>query len=155
MKKLFDEKLIRIVDGFENKGLCLDYMIGLLAGHGCLSFTDRFATAIKSRELVMSTGIGRAVAIPHARDLTVTRFSIAVCLLRTPLDFDSVDNQPVRIVFMMAVPEEDSRLYMRVLKSLAEYLRQDGQRQKILDASSERKLTEYVFEIEDHINSDV
>lgn len=153
MNRLFQPELVRIVDKFDTKGQCLEFLTQLMADSGCLSFPDRFLAAVKGREEIMSTGIGKGVAIPHARDLTVNCLRIAVCMLREGLDFQSVDNQPVRLVFMIAVPQSSNKEYMKILRSLSEYLRQDANRDLLNRASSERELFEYVHQIEDHINS--
>ncbi|MBM4399758.1 MAG: PTS sugar transporter subunit IIA, partial [Candidatus Cloacimonetes bacterium] len=62
MTKLFLKSNVKIVDGFETKSECLEYLTGLLAESGCLQFADRFLAAVKGREEIMSTGIGREVA---------------------------------------------------------------------------------------------
>jgi mannitol/fructose-specific phosphotransferase system IIA component len=60
MNKLFMPELVKIVEKFENKNACLQYMANLLSESGCLSFPDRFLAAVKGREEIMSTEIGRA-----------------------------------------------------------------------------------------------
>lgn len=153
MNALFKLELVRIVDAFKNKYECLDYMAGLLSDSGCLSFPDRYLAAVKGREEIMSTGIGRGIAIPHARDLTVNCLKIAVCMLREALDFGSVDNEPVNLVFMIAVPQNSNQEYMRILRSLSEYLRQEKNRAKLLGSNSDRELFEHVQTMQDIINT--
>ncbi|HPF08652.1 MAG: PTS sugar transporter subunit IIA [Candidatus Cloacimonetes bacterium] len=151
MSTLFKPELARIVERFESKGDCLNYMTELLSESGCLSFPDRYLAAVKGREEIMSTGIGRGIAIPHARDLTVNCLKIAVCKLDNPLDFNSVDNQPVNLVFMIAVPQSSNHQYMQILRSLSEHLRQDQNRAVLLRATTDRELYNYVHEIENII----
>lgn len=148
MNPLFTADLLRIVQRFESKGQCLEYMAQLLAQSGCLMMVDRYLASIKSREDVMSTGIGHGIAIPHARDESVTCLRIAVCLIREGMDFLALDDQPVSLVFMLAVPEDQNKEYMKILRSLSEYLRQEDLRQRLLDAKDERELFGYVQEIE-------
>lgn len=148
MNPLFTADLLRIVQRFESKGQCLEYMAQLLAQSGCLMMVDRYLASIKSREDVMSTGIGHGIAIPHARDESVTCLRIAVCLIREGMDFLALDDQPVSLVFMLAVPEDKNKEYMKILRSLSEYLRQEDLRQRLLDAKDERELFGYVQEIE-------
>ncbi|MDP3113377.1 MAG: PTS sugar transporter subunit IIA [Candidatus Cloacimonadaceae bacterium] len=152
MNKLFQPDLVKIVEKFDDKNDCLNYLTMQLADSGCLSFPDRFLAAVKGREEIMSTGIGRGVAIPHARDLTVSCLNIAVCMIREPLDFQAVDNLPVQLVFMIAVPQSSNKEYMKILRSLSEFLRQDENRNKLLTAITEMELFEYVHTIEDLIN---
>lgn len=155
MNRLFRPELVRIVDRFADKNSCLEYMAGMLAETGCLSFPDRFVAAVKGREEIMSTGIGREIAIPHARDLTVSCLQIAVCMTQEAIVYQSIDNLPVRIIFMIAVPQSSNQQYMRILRSLSEYLRQEENRQQILNASSEEELFQYVHKIEDIIISNL
>lgn len=151
MNRLFKPELVKIVDSFDSKGDCLNYMAAMLSDSGCLSFPDRFLAAVKGREEIMSTGIGRSVAIPHARDLTVSCLRIAVCLIRSELDFNSVDNLPVRLVFMIAVPQSSNQDYMKILRSLSEFLRGDENRETLLTAKSEGELYEKVHQLEGKI----
>jgi len=148
MTKLFKKSLVRIVDGFADKTLCLEYMSALLAESGCMQFPDRFLAAVKGREEIMSTGIGRGVAIPHARDLMVNTLRIAVCMINEPLEFQAIDDAPVRIVFMIAVPQNSNPEYMMILRSISEYLRQDDKRLKLLESTTEEELFNQVSEIE-------
>lgn len=151
MNRLFDPELVRIVDHFDTKNDCLNYMVQLLSATGCLHFPDRFLAAVKGREEIMSTGIGHGVAIPHARDLTVSCLQIAVCMIRNPFDYHSIDNLPVQIVFMIAVPQNSNQEYMRILRSLSEFLRRIENREKLLNSGSETELFEHVHSIEDVI----
>ena len=151
MNKLFMPELIEIVEQFENKNACLQYMANLLSESGCLSFPDRFLAAVKGREEIMSTGIGRGIAIPHARDLTVSCLRIAVCLVKQDLEFTSLDNSPVHLVFMIAVPQSSNQDYMKILRSLSEFLRQDENREILLQAKDERDLYEKVQILEEKL----
>lgn len=151
MNRLFKPELVKIVESFDTKQDCLNYMAEMLSESGCLSFPDRFLAAVKGREEIMSTGIGRGIAIPHARDLTVSCLRIAVCLVRKELEFNSVDSLPVRLVFMIAVPQSSNQDYMKILRSLSEFLRRDENRETLLNALSEGDLYEKVHSLEDKI----
>jgi mannitol/fructose-specific phosphotransferase system IIA component (Ntr-type) len=153
MNALFKPDLVRIIERFESKAECLNFMAELLSASGCLSFPDRYLAAVKGREEIMSTGIGRGIAIPHARDLTVSTLRIAVCRLGTALDFQAVDNLPVSLVFMIAVPQSSNHEYMLILRSLSEYLRKDENRAILLGATTDLELYNYVHKIEDIIRA--
>ncbi|PKN73589.1 MAG: PTS system IIA component fructose subfamily (modular protein) [Candidatus Cloacimonetes bacterium HGW-Cloacimonetes-3] len=151
MSKLFKPDLVKIVDKFDTKGECLDFMAAMLSTSGCLSFPDRFLAAVKGREEIMSTGIGRGIAIPHARDLTVNSLRIAVCMVKQEMEFNSVDSLPVRVVFMIAVPQSSNQDYMKILRSLSEYLRREENRENLFNAGSEGDLYDKVNKLEDVI----
>lgn len=148
MSTLFKPELVKILPGFASKGECLGYMAELLASQECLIFPDRFLKAILGREEIMSTGIGRGVAIPHARDITVSKMGIALCRLQKPLEYNALDDLPVNLVFMIAVPQEASHAYMQVLKTLSEYLRDDARRNLLETAATELELYNYAKDIE-------
>ncbi len=152
MSKLFRPELVKIVEKFENKSECLDYMAALLSDCGCLSFPDRFLAAVKGREEIMSTGIGRGIAIPHARDLTVNCLQIAVCMVRKEMEFTSVDGLPVRLIFMIAVPQSSNQDYMKILRSLSEFLRVEANRETLLNVADEGELYDKVHKLEDVIH---
>lgn len=153
MNKLFMPEIVKIVDKFDNKNACLQYMADLLSESGCLSFPDRFLAAVKGREEIMSTGIGRGIAIPHARDLTVSCLRIAVCMIRKGLEFFSLDNLPVNLVFMIAVPQSSNQDYMKILRSLSEFLRQEENREALLQANDERDLYGKVQVLEEKLRT--
>jgi fructose-specific phosphotransferase system IIA component len=155
MAKLFKRSLVKIIDRFEDKNKCLEYMAKMLAESGCMEIPDRFLAAVKGREEIMSTGIGKEVAIPHARDLVVNTMRIAVCLLREALEFNAMDQLPVRVVFMIAVPQNSNSTYMMILRSISEYLRQDDKRHALLQSGSEEELFDKVSEIEDVIKKNI
>lgn len=148
MNTLFRREMTRKVEGFASKNQCLEHMVKILHEHDVLAYTDTFIKAVKSREEAMSTGIGRAIAIPHARDHSVNKLGIALCLLNEGLDFGSVDSEPVYLVFMIAVPQDSNVQYMQVLRHLSEYLRQDDKRHAMLQAKNEEELYQNVQQME-------
>lgn len=75
-----------------------------------------------NREKLGSTGIGEGIAIPHCRFATGGRTLCACLTLAKPIDFDSVDHQPVDVVFAMIVPENSEENHLQRLAALAEAL---------------------------------
>ncbi|MFA7631657.1 MAG: PTS sugar transporter subunit IIA [Candidatus Cloacimonadaceae bacterium] len=149
---LFEPELVEIIDGFPSKAECLEYLCSILAKSGCLNSPKRFLDAVNGREDIMSTGIGKGVAIPHARDLSVSCLKAAVCLLRNPLDFQSVDDLPVHLVFMIAVPQNSGKEYMKVLRAISEHLREDANRQALINTNNPAELHHEVLKIQDLIS---
>ena len=85
---------------------------------------DHLLAILEAREVMGSTGIGDGIAIPHVRNpilLHVNAPQISLFLLREPVDFDSVDNQPVHSVFMVVSPSIPAHL--RILAQLGYALR--------------------------------
>ncbi len=81
--------------------------------------------ALNDREKLGSTGIGRGVAIPHARIAGLTTPRAALVQLARPLAFDAMDGEPVDLVAAMLAPENGSEEHLNLLAELAELFSQD------------------------------
>ncbi len=80
--------------------------------------------ALVERERLGTTGIGRGVALPHTRLTTLDRIFCAF-IRTTPVDFESVDNKPVDLVFLLLVPEEAGADHLKALARLSRLLRDE------------------------------
>lgn len=72
-----------------------------------------------AREKLGTTGLGHGVAIPHGRTAGVSEVTAAFVRVRTPIDFDAPDNQPVSLVFVLLVPENAMGEHLEILAHLA------------------------------------
>lgn len=79
---------------------------------------------LKRRENLGSTGIGRAIAIPHCRSLVVNRLRVAFGRKTSGLDFKAIDEKPVRYIFLIVAPPlEVSNQYLEVLGKIAQFVK--------------------------------
>jgi len=138
--ELFSEDLIKIGYYALDKKSCLSEMTEFLAEKGIIASYEDFFQAIIERESLMSTGIGKGVAIPHTRHQIVNEFKILVYLLDNELDFDAIDGEPVKMIFMIAVPEEKKEEYMKVLSSISNFLREEENRRKLLESNDKKEM---------------
>lgn len=80
---------------------------------------------LKRRENLGSTGIGRAIAIPHCRSLVVNRLRVAFGRKPEGVDFKAIDGQPVRYFFLIVAPPlEVSNQYLPVLGKIAQFAKE-------------------------------
>jgi mannitol/fructose-specific phosphotransferase system IIA component (Ntr-type) len=101
----------------------LDAMVGLLGIAGRPRVT--LLRLLNRREILGSTGVGRGVAIPHCRSLVTPRVRMAYARLKTPLVWDTANQEPIRHVFLIvAPPVEVSNQYLPALGRLAQLARQ-------------------------------
>jgi PTS system nitrogen regulatory IIA component len=75
------------------------------------------------REKLGSTGLGQGIAIPHGKIRTLTRVHGLFARLATPVDFDSVDGQPVDLVFLLLAPEHAGADHLKALAKISRLLR--------------------------------
>ncbi|KZN12667.1 PTS IIA-like nitrogen regulatory protein PtsN [Marinomonas sp. TW1] len=76
--------------------------------------------ALLGREKLGSTGIGNGIAIPHCRLESANHTAIVVMSLQTPIDFDSIDKQPVDLIFALIVPPNECDQHLSTLAQIAE-----------------------------------
>lgn len=108
----------------------------LLAATGAVRDLDTYLEAVKSREAQGTTAVGFGVAIPHGKSGAVSRAAVAFGRSRTRLEWESLDGEPVRMVFLIAAPEGAHDLHLKALSQLARLLMHEDVRQKLLTAET-------------------
>ena len=81
--------------------------------------------AVLEREAVLSTGVGSGVAIPHGKTPVVDQLVMAAGVVRTPLEFDALDGEPVELFFMLVGPESASSAHVKALSRISRLLRRE------------------------------
>lgn len=84
---------------------------------------DSVFDALLQRERLGSTGLGKGIALPHARMSQVAKAVGAFIQMPNGVDFDAVDNQPVDLAFAMLVPEDATDDHLQLLAQLAKMFR--------------------------------
>lgn len=120
---------------------CIHTMIDALEQSGAVADKSAYLEAVMNREEMSSTGIGFKVAIPHGKSSGVKEPALAFAKLANPLDWSSIDGQPVSIVFMIAVPEEaKGNEHLQILVALSRKLMDDDFRSQLLSVSDRGQL---------------
>ena len=95
--------------------------------------SQELTTEILKREELMSTAIGRGIAIPHVRLASVTDLVMAVGISRTDIiDFQAIDDTPVRLLFMIAAAYNQHSYYLQTLSFFSSRLKSQELRDKLL-----------------------
>jgi nitrogen PTS system EIIA component len=101
-----------------------------------------FQKAVFEREKILSTGIGNGVAIPHVKMKDIEKFFISIGIVKKGVEWDSIDNNPVNLVFLIGGPD-NHELYLQILSKL--FLR--GKNMKVRDRLLASKTPGDVVEI--------
>jgi mannitol/fructose-specific phosphotransferase system IIA component (Ntr-type) len=106
---------------------------------------------IMAREAVQSTGIGRGIALPHTRVPGSEDLLCAVGRASKGLDFRAVDNEPVRIVFLICYPPAKQTTYLNFVATVAKFLRDNGPLEAILEAESATEIFTILNELPERL----
>ncbi|MGN8809243.1 PTS sugar transporter subunit IIA [Absicoccus porci] len=94
-------------------------MTEVLSQNGDVSDQIQFFDAVMEREVHATTGVGNGIAIPHGRCSAVKKASIVYAKLAQDIDWESLDEKPVQLVIMLAVPETQGDVHLKILSELA------------------------------------
>jgi fructose-specific phosphotransferase system IIA component len=118
-----------------DKQAALEEMVdGLVAGTP-ITNRETILQMLLSREDLGSTAVGPGVAFPHGRTLAVQKLTILIARSRNGVDFDSEDDQPTHLFFVLIAPPQDSgHQYIKSLAVLTDLLQNDTLRDAALAA---------------------
>lgn len=101
--------------------------------------------ALQDREKAGSTGIGDGVALPHCRVPQARTHIVGLVTLASPVDFDAIDNKPVRLMAFIIAPSQMSEAHAVLLSQISRLLVGPGAAEKIVAATDSVGLYQYVM----------
>lgn len=101
---------------------------------------DEIAHLLLEREKLGSTGIQDGVAIPHAKIKSLDRLVLLFGRSLAGIDFQSFDNKPTHLFFVLLVPEETTREHLKMLARLSRMLKKAPLREKLLQAKNAQEI---------------
>ncbi len=113
-------------------------LIDLLVSLGKIKPDDRdsILASLKQREETMSTGIGFGIAIPHCSSDRLDEVVAAFGRSTGGIEFDALDNAPVKFVVLFIVPKNQFQTHLRTLASIAKFLNDRSVRESLVNAKS-------------------
>ncbi len=136
-------------DEATSKKRVLENLSRLLAANSEALSAEKIFQVLLERERLGSTGLGKGVAIPHARVPDLTHTVAAMLTLSEPVDFEASDGQPIDIAFGLLVPEEDSENHLQHLSRLVTLFRNAECCSKIRQAGNAEAIFEYLLSIDE------
>ncbi|MBM2814495.1 MAG: system component, Fru family [Ignavibacteria bacterium] len=133
----------------DSKEQLLDEMLNLAANTGKIFNKEKAMQDILTREKVVSTGVGKGIALPHAKTAWSKETVVSFATLANPVDFNSVDGEPVRIVFMVICNEGDVANHLRLLLQISKLTNIDDFREKVVCCVLEKEIIKLISEFED------
>ncbi|MFW6215688.1 MAG: PTS sugar transporter subunit IIA [Alkalispirochaetaceae bacterium] len=112
---------------------------------GKVQDAQQVLTDVMEREATVSTGMEKGLAIPHARTKGVEGMAVAVGLSREGVDFQALDGEPTRIVFLIASSPDERGPHLQLLAAIAKRMREDQRREGALSSQSSEELLEAIL----------
>ncbi|MCX5773982.1 MAG: PTS sugar transporter subunit IIA, partial [Fusobacteria bacterium] len=110
-----DTKLINLSLVAKDKSNVIAELAHLLQGSSNIIEKTKCYEAIVEREKIGSTGIGKGVAIPHAKTEFATKLTIGFGVSKNGIEFESLDGEKTQIFFVFASPQKESQIYLKIL----------------------------------------
>lgn len=123
-----------------NKNEAFKKIAEMFYKNNVIESVDDYVKAVIEREKEFSTGIGFGLAIPHAKCKTVKKASIAVARLSNPIEYASIDDEPIKTIFMIAVPEQGAEDHIKILSNLSRRFMHEDFRERLSSAKSPEEI---------------
>ena len=107
-----------------------------MAKQGNLNDQNVYIQGIYAREELSTTGIGEGIAIPHAQSEAVNAPGLAAMVVKDGVDYQSLDNQPAKLFFMIAVPKTGGNEHLQILAMLSKMLMDTDFKDSLINAQS-------------------
>lgn len=121
--EILDVDLIDLEMDASNKDEVIRHLAGLLDKKGNLENLDKFIDAVYERESIGETGMGNHIAIPHGLTNQVKKASVAIGKVKNPVEWESLDDEPVTLIFLLAAPTNElEKTHLQMLAQLASVL---------------------------------
>ena len=102
-----------------NKKEAIEQAVKLMAASGNITDIEAYTKQVIAREEESTTGVGEGIAIPHGKCSAVSRPGLAAMIIRDGVDYDSLDGEPVNVLFLIAAPDSEDNVHLDVLSKLS------------------------------------
>ena len=145
---LLEEKSIRLNAAASSKKEALNQIINLINQTGNITNKEEYKEIVFKREEQGTTGIGEGIAIPHGKSSKVKKATLAAIVFPNGVDFESLDNKKVNLMFLIAAPETKDNIHLEVLSRLSALLMDETFREKLRRAKSPKEFLNHIDEAE-------
>ena len=130
----------------KSKKEALDTAIALMVKSGKIRDKEAYTKQVYLREEESTTGIGEGIAIPHGKCDAVAKPGLAAMVIKDGVEFDSLDGEPVTLLFLIAAPNTKDNIHLDVLSKLSVLLMDETFTQRLRSASSVEEFLKLVDE---------
>ena len=144
--ELLDKRSIRIDGAPKSKNEALDQMVELMAKSGKINDLEAYRQEVYRREEEGTTGVAEGIAIPHGKGAFVDKPGLAAMVVKDGVDYDSLDGEPVHLIFLIAAPNTKDNVHLDVLSKLSVLLMDEDFSRALQNAKSPEEFMKIVDE---------
>ena len=131
-----------------DKPAAVDRLVDLMEAGGNLADKALYKERVLARETEGSTGIGEGIAIPHAKTEAVKAPGLASMIVRAGVDYESLDEEPAFLFFLIAAPAGGENVHLEVLSRLSRMLMDDEFHEALMNAKTPEEYLKIIDEAE-------
>jgi fructose-specific phosphotransferase system IIA component len=139
---ILDEKLVVSNLPGKSKEEVINALVDLVSQSPKVLEKEKVRSAIFEREKIMSTGVGNGFAIPHGKTDAVSEIVAAFCVTGQPIDYQSLDEKPVRLVFLLVGKDNLIGPHIKLLSRISRLMNKEEFRNKLLETKSSKDIIE-------------
>ncbi|MBN2582746.1 MAG: PTS sugar transporter subunit IIA [Planctomycetes bacterium] len=136
LRDFLDSATVKVGMVAAEKDEAIEELVDLLVRAGRIPDRDAAVEAVTERERQQTTGIGSGVAVPHAKHESIQQLTAALGISKEGVEFDSIDDKPVRVVFLIMARVDDPGPHIQALAEIARLLQIPGFYRKMTEAES-------------------
>jgi fructose-specific phosphotransferase system IIA component len=137
---ILTEDLIKVNIPGESKDDVINAIIDLAATSQKIKDIEKVRQAIFEREKIMSTGVGKGFAIPHGKTDAVTDIVAAFGVTEKPIDYQSLDHEPVRLLFLLIGKDSLVGAHIKLLSRISRLMNKEELRSRLLEAGNSAEI---------------
>lgn len=146
---LLDKRSIAFDKNPANKQETLDMAVNLMCASGKINDTEAYRKQVYLREEESTTGIGEGIAIPHGKGDCVSKPGLAAMVIKNGVDFNSLDGEPVTLLFLIAAPNTEDNVHLEVLSKLSMMLMDEQFTEALRNATSAEEFLSIIDKADD------
>jgi len=139
---ILTENLVATGLAGSTKNDIIDAMIDLVASSPKVLDKEKVRKAIFEREEIMSTGVGNGFAIPHGKTEAVADIVAAFAVTAQPIDYQSLDEKPVRLVFLLVGKDNLVGPHIKLLSRISRLMNKEEFRRRLLELKTPKEILE-------------
>lgn len=146
LTEIVDEQCIRVPLEASDKQGAIYELIELLADRGKVTDVETVREAVWQRESTRTTGIGHGLAIPHGKCDCCEGLTMAIGMPAEPIDFQSIDGKPVRLIILLISPVDQTGPHIQALATVSRMMTDANFRKSITEATSSEEVYRLIEE---------